>query len=298
MLVPFVASAKGITVSTTAAVSGEISTDRGQIRSTALQIVTAKLKIRGDVKAISVDIAGAKLDPNITSGADYQSVVKNLAQIKSLVQQANAIDYKSELTGVKGGGSTQTSSTLQDVIGKMNDKLALLNQALTLADSTKATADTIRTQKKTDIAAWQSFHTQAMAKKQTIDTTRAQIDGLITANNTIVAQISAAFSANQALLASDPSGVQKVTQELQTVKTQLNTEFNGKVVKAHQAYNGYVKSQDYTDALAQLDDIISIQANRITVLNTAQTELTQAQNDLNAIVASASSAPVSSSGTI
>jgi chromosome segregation ATPase len=258
------------------------------------EILSDKLGITQDVAAIARDIAGVKGAADIAGSSGYQTVTGNLTQIKANVQSAKAIDYKTELTGARG--SVNADAALQDVISKMNQKKSLLDQALTLAASTKTVADNIYTQKKAELSAWQGFNTQAVQLKQTIDSAHQQIATVNDEDGTLTNQIVATFSANENILSQNAAGTKKIESELAAVKTQLGTEYNGKVAQAGRQYDGYRKSKDYTDAIKQLNTIISLQNNRLSVLNNVHTELQTALSDLDSLVASGNGAS-SAAGT-
>lgn len=287
-------NANGLNKISNAINSAELANLRNQVKALNAQIVDDKKYIAQTLGAISKDLAGAKSDASITGSADYKTVQTNLSAIKADVKNANSIKYKNALGTVKGNNSDSAKDTVNNVIAQMTQKLALLEQAKALADTTKTIADQIYTQKKTELAAWQSFHDQAVQLKQTIDATHTQIAALNDASKTLINQIVATFTANSSILASNPTGLAQVQTQLSAVKEALSGEYDGKVAAASKQYEAGRQNKDYTKAIADLNTIVSLQNNRLTVLQNVQTQLNDILNNLNALIKAQSSSSSSS----
>lgn len=290
-------NANGLNKISNAINSAELANLRNQVKALNAQIVADKKYISQTLGAISKDLAGAKNVASIAGSDDYKTVQTNLSTIKTDVKNANAIKYKNALGTVKGNQSDSAKDTVNNVIAQMTQKLNLLDQAKALADTTKAIADQIYTQKQAELAAWQAFHDQAVQLKQTIDATHAQIATLNEASKTLINQIVATFTANASVLASNPTGLAQIQTQLSAVKDALSTEYDGKISAASKQYETDKQNKDYNKAIADLNAIISLQNNRLTVLQSVQTQLTDILNSLNALVQVQSSSSSSSSAT-
>lgn len=263
---------------------------REQIRSINQQIMQLRQQARADVAQIKKDLAGTASMTDITGSQDYKDVVAALATAKSELASIAKIDYKTPLKGLKGTQSG-ADAAFQSVINLMTDRQNQLSALVNTLDATKQKADAIAAQRKNQIAAWQSFRQQAQQLKQTIDTGHGQIASLDDQDKSLLNQIVTTISANQDVLASKPQQLTSITAGLASVASQLKDEYDGKIAKATAAYGTYRKSGDYTNALAQLQSIISMQSNRITVLQKVESELNDILGTLNSLVGSQSSAP-------
>lgn len=264
-----------------------IAEQRNQVRTLNSQIISVKKSLAADIAEIAKDMAGVKQDAVLAGGSDYQTVKKNLESVKTLVGQANEIDYKSALRAAKGSPSG-AGDTLSDVIAKMTQKQGLLNQAETLAQQTKMLADSLDEQKQADRSAYAAFVRQANTLKLTIDGNYTTIHTINAADASALNQIVATVSANKDVLKKS-SSLKPIEAQMETVKKQLSSEYNGKVAEATKQYESDRKGKNYDNAIKTLNEVIEIQTGRIATLQGVQTDLGKVLSDLDALVAAGAS---------
>lgn len=270
----------------------QLNAVRSEIASLNSDILQLKQQDRTLLQQLVNDIAGIRGTGSLTSTQEFQDLVNGLKQIRTDATKAETYNYKQALKDANSYEGTTRSKQLSDVINLLLQKKALLQQVQTELQAACKKADALVAQKQTAVAAWNSFHTQAVAKKKTIDQQNEQIlKGLADCRN-ILSKIVATASTNKAVLESKQSDLQKLNAQLQTVTLTLNI-YDGSIAAAAKTFQSDKQSRNYTDALAQLDKIISIQKQRLAVITTAQGQLQSVLDALNALVSS-SGAPASS----
>ncbi|MDR3552918.1 MAG: hypothetical protein P4L75_07320 [Clostridia bacterium] len=305
MVAPIAASAKGLgnigsglygRGAISAAEKTQIASERAQIKQLHTDIVSLKKQERDIVASIKKDLAGTKGNSDITSSQDYKDVVAALQSVCGSVGKAEGINYRAGLKTALGLTAPEIPDALVNVISQLTQKKTDLQNALTALNAALTKADSIAAAKAADISQWSSFRSQAVAKKQTIDQQHAQIVQAFADCRDILSQIVATASANKAVLDTKVDDVKGIETELQAVIKSLRF-YDGTVRAAAAAYQADRKSRNYTDALAQLDKIITIQQTRLTTLAQAKTQLQNALGQLNTLVSTGSSVPSTSSSS-
>lgn len=261
-------------------------------RQQFVQSINAQNSIRKQIRAvvvqISKDLAGTAKVSSITSTQDYKDVMTALNSAKTALKGNMNHSIWQQYKGAR-----DKTAALSAAMQQISANTDTLNSVLSSLKAVLPKADSIASQKQAIVSAAETFKASAEAKKTTIDANHQTIAGLNDANTKLINQIVATVSANSSLLASNPDAMTAITNTLTQVSTALKAEYDGKVADAQKAYDQYRQNGQYDQALAELDTIISIQNNRITVLKDVQTQLTTALGDLNAIV----SASATTSGT-
>lgn len=253
---------------------------------------TVRQQIRTISEQIRKDMAGTANIAAINSSQDFKDVMNALNSAKSSLKGNLNHSIWQQYKGA--GDKTAALTTAMQQIGANTDTL---KSVLASLQAVLPKADSIAAQKQAIVAAAASFKSGADPRKATIDANHQTIAGLNDANTKLINQIVATVSANSGLLAAHPDTVTAITNTLAQVSTALKAEYDGKVTAAQKTYDQYRLNKQYDLALGQLDSIISIQNNRITVLKNVQTQLTAALGDLNAIVSTSASASSSSSSS-
>lgn len=292
----------------------KVQAQRKQIDTLNAQVLSLKTQARKDIGKICADLAKVASDPDARQSQDYKTVVDALNKVKTELADAEKIDYRTKLASVKG--HSDVSSTLDSVIAQLKTKISKLtavvkelNDILTTADAlvkqasqpttsqptTSQPASSQPTSEQAAQKAWQQFVTQANAKKKTIDSNTQQIAAVNKKCQDVVNEIVATAAANKDVLANEGSAMADIVVQLGTVKTSLMAEYNDKIAAALKVYDQDLKKKDYDGALDELDAIIGIQNNRISVVKSALSQLQSALDSLQDLVATAAASSTSSS---
>lgn len=297
----------------------QVQAQRQQINTLNKKVISLKTQARKDIGKICADLAKVAFDATVRQSQEYKTIVDTLNKVKVELADAEKIDYRAKLASVKG--HNDSSFTLSGVITQLNTKISKLTAVVDELNDILSTADALVKQQEADQQsgqpttsqpattqptnqedeqkaaqqAWQKFLTQANAKKKTIDSNTQKITAVNKSCQDAVNEIVATAAANQDILADQGSAMADIVVQLGTVKTSLMAESNGKIAEALKAYDQDLKKKDYAGALDELDAIIGIQNNRISVVQSALSQLQSTLSSLKNLVATAAASLLSSS---
>lgn len=261
---------------------------RDQINSLNSSILTLKKQNRDLLRQLADDLAVLRADPNSSTNTDYQQLISDLTNVRTEAAAAEKINYQPALKAARDFKGETLSTRLETVISLLEQKQQTLETIQTNLQAALSRAAFLAQGKTTTNADWLAFRTAAITKKQTIDTQNMQIRSGLASCRSLLSKIVATAAANKTVLASDQNAVLTFNTNLLNICSTLKI-YDGSIAAAEKVYRSDVKSKNYTDALTQLDNIISIQKQRITAVETAQTGLQGLLNQLNALVSGSTS---------
>ena len=303
MVLPLAVSASGTSSSSSSDSSSKAKTPGiNSIITTAKNGVCAQIKTQRTADKtladqIITDIKGAKSDSSVTSGTPYQDVTAALTSFKTTLTTDDTNIKNADQTAKGMTGSDRATYVLNTIIPLLNTELSDLTAGYTTLNNVLPEAQTVASQLQTDNAGLTAFKSSAAPKKATIQSNEAIVSQDFSDSKTLINQIVTVANSNISSLTANSATFNSIETQLLAIQKTLNGIYDGSIDAADKTYKTDVQNKDYTDALAQLDNIISIQQTRISTLTTVKSQLQSILTQINTIVGSTTSSTSSTSST-
>lgn len=257
----------------------QLTNERTLISQLNSDILSLKAEGTGLIAEIKTDLKEADtVDSSMSASKNYTAVLGVMAGLKTNLQIAESIRYKDALKkadGLKGGDCLkQLTDTVEPML---QQKKKLLENAVNILNQAAAKAAVLSGQNESS-----SSSADSSAKTRIAASYSSEISQSYDTCRSLISQIIATIAANQNTLTAGQ--VTPVETNLVNISKTLRKLQNDSLIQANQSFRNNQESGNHAQADTDLNNILSIQRDRISTLSKVENQLEQILDHVNGML--------------
>lgn len=258
----------------------QIANERAKIAQVNSDILFLKTRGTELVGEITADLQAAPDGSLIKNGKSYSEIVNAMAGLTANLKEAESIDYRTALKNADAKKGAECAKALTiNVEPMLEQKKRLLTSAVATLRQAAVQAEILSGRSGSGSSCSSSG---SAVRRSMVDTNSREIAQAYDSCRGLISQIIATIAANQDMLSAQQ--VEPMENSLSSISKTLSRVKNNGLSQANRSFLHNQKSGDFVRAESDLNNIITIQQNRLNTLCQVENQLQKILSRVNALL--------------